>query len=144
MREVTFAGAVAMALSSTPLLPANADSLRVIGSFEPGHSSTKALERLAAELAETTFDRLDLEIEADPALEPRAVVQAVQDGEAALGWTDLEALAALVPAYGAVTLPFLFDDQKEVFELLEGTVDHEEPFFALPAHSTPKVYLSSR
>lgn len=119
MQRTACAGALG-ALALLAALPAGAaDSIRAVGSFPAEHSSSRAMERLAQELAKTTFDRLTIAVEADPELEPGGVVQIVQDGEAALGWTEVEALGRLVPAYGVMTLPFLFDDQAALFALLE-------------------------
>src|SRR5688500_5266143 len=91
MHEAAFAGALG-AFAILAVLPADAaDTIRAVGSFSVEHSSSRAMERLARELEETTFDRLTVNVEADPELEPGDVVQIVQNSEAILGWTDLEA-----------------------------------------------------
>lgn len=114
------AGALAAVAGDGGIPVAAAETIRAVGSFPAGHSSTQAMERLARKLEETTFERLALQIEAEPDLDSGRVVQTVQNGEATLGWTPLEAVAPLVPAYGVMTLPFLFDDRDALFELLEG------------------------
>lgn len=121
LERIRMAGtaAVAVAAMATSVTTSAADGIRVIGAFGADHTSTAAMQRFAGVMADTTLGRFEVEVESGVEGGSDAVLDALRNGEATLAWLELDALAELAPAFGVVTLPFLYRDQEQVFSMLE-------------------------
>ena len=98
-----------------------ADAVRIVGSADVPPSSLEAMERLRGGLEETTRGRFAFTIDGEGAADDKAALEQVRSGQATLGWVRVAEIAELAPELAALTVPFLFMDQRKMMGLLERT-----------------------
>jgi tripartite ATP-independent transporter DctP family solute receptor len=115
-----FAGALALAAYGAP---AGAETLRVAGNFPTEHSSSKAIERFAEQVAELTGG--ELEIATFPAMQlggAQENVDQVRSGVIFGTWIGTAYLSRTVPELESVSLPFVYPDRETAFRVIDGKV----------------------
>ncbi|MGY3437406.1 MULTISPECIES: TRAP transporter substrate-binding protein [unclassified Marinovum] len=111
----------AAALTLTVAAPALAESLRLAGNFPVEHSSSLAMERFAAAVAEQTGG--DLTVQTFPAMQlggAKENVDQVRSGVVFGTWIGSAYLSRTVPELEAVSLPFAYPDRETAFRVIDG------------------------
>ncbi|MBN8413815.1 TRAP transporter substrate-binding protein [Halomonas denitrificans] len=115
------AGALALGLC-TPLL-AQADNLRFGGNFATDHSSSRAMERFAENLAEQSDGELTAQLFPNMQLGGAGEnLDQVSSGAIMGSWIGISYLSRTVPELEALSLPFAFDSREDAFALIDGEV----------------------
>lgn len=116
-----FAWAGAAALSLAAAVPATAETLRLAGNFPAEHSSSVAMERFSAAVAEKTGSALT--VATFPAMQlggAKENVDQVRSGVVFGTWIGSAYLSRTVPELEAVSLPFAYPDRETAFRVIDG------------------------
>lgn len=112
---------LALGLSS-PML-ASAETLRFGGNFPTDHSSSKAMEIFAKELAERTDGELTAQLFPNMQLGGAGEnVDQVKSGAIMGTWIGVSYLSRIVPELEVLSLPFAFDSREDAFALIDGEI----------------------
>lgn len=106
----------------TPML-ASADTLRFGGNFPNDHSSSKAMEIFAEELANRSDG--DLTAQLFPAMQLGGAgenIDQVSSGAIMGTWVGIAYLSRIVAEFEALSLPFAFDNREDAFRVIDGKV----------------------
>lgn len=106
----------------TPML-ASADTLRFGGNFPNDHSSSKAMEIFAEELANRSDG--DLTAQLFPAMQLGGAsenIDQVSSGAVMGTWVGIAYLSRIVAEFEALSLPFAFDNREDAFRVIDGKV----------------------
>lgn len=103
--------------------PVSAETLRIAGNFATDHSSSLAMEKFKAALAEKTGGELTAEL--FPAMQlggAKENVDQVRTGVIFGTWIGAAYLSRTVPELEAVSLPFAYPDRETAFRVIDGPV----------------------
>lgn len=107
---------------SVPLI-AQGETLRVAGNFPEEHTATGAMEIFKEEVEAATDG--ELQVTLFPAMQLGGAtenVDQVRSGTIFAVFTSIAYFTRTVPAYEAVSLPFLFGSRAQAFEVIDGEV----------------------
>lgn len=100
-----------------------AETLRVAGNFPVKHSSSIAMKKFAKSVAKLTNGKL--KVETFPAMQlggAKENVDQVSSGAIFGAWIGVAYLSRIVPQLEAISLLFVYPDQKTAFRVLDGKV----------------------
>lgn len=104
-------------------LTAGAETLRFGGNFSVEHSSSRAMEVFASELAKSSSG--DLKAQLFPAMQLGGAMEnidQVRSGAVMGTWVGISYLSRTVPELESVSLPFAFATRQQAFDVMDGKV----------------------
>ncbi|MEH6823008.1 MAG: TRAP transporter substrate-binding protein [Motiliproteus sp.] len=104
-------------------LSAGAETLRFGGNFSVEHSSSRAMEVFASELAKSSSG--DLKAQLFPAMQLGGAMEnidQVRSGAVMGTWVGISYLSRTVPELESVSLPFAFASRQQAFDVMDGKV----------------------
>jgi TRAP-type transport system periplasmic protein len=114
------------ALLMSPVLAQAAQKLRIAGNFPANHSSTTAMTQFAEDVKQGTNGEITIDV--FPAMQlggPTENVDQVLSGTIFFTWLGTAYLTKHVPALEAVAVPFMFNNRKTAFDVIDGPLGQE-------------------
>jgi tripartite ATP-independent transporter DctP family solute receptor len=121
MRSVVGAALAAIMLASGSAAQAQT-ALRMRGSFNAEHSSSRAMEIFKAEVERRTGGSVKIEVVPDTGNGAKELIESVRAENTFGAWIGAANMSRLVPEVGAMGLPFLFENYDQVARALAGPV----------------------
>lgn len=112
-----------LALALVIPLTANAQTLRIASNFPESHTASEAMERFKDRVEEATDGELTIEV--FPAMQLGGATENVDQVRSGTVFGMVASIAYFtrtVPAYEAVSLPFLFGSRDQAFTVIDGEV----------------------
>lgn len=101
-------------------------TLRASGSFQPGHSSSLAMERFRDSVVEKTNGEVRIDLfPANQLGGAEQQVDQVRRGSIFMSWSGPSFWARVVPELEALSLPFVLPDPESAFKLVDGPVGEQ-------------------
>lgn len=129
MQRRTLALAAALALSAFAAMPAAAQTttrLTLGHGAAPGNPRHEASVLFAEKLKEKTGGRIEVQVAHSSQLgDDAAMVTALRSGSLDMSANSQGTVAAVVPEYAALGMPFLFSSSEKAWALLDGPVGEE-------------------
>lgn len=100
--------------------------LKLAHALDPGHPVHRAMEFMGRRLAETSRDRIELQIFPSGQLGSETdTIEQLQRGVLAMAKSSAAPLESFIPQMALFGLPYLFEDKNHYWTVLEGSVGQE-------------------